>query len=266
MSEYLIALILGIVQGITEFLPISSDGHLELAKYLTGDQSKGLESLQLTVLLHIATTFSIIYVFRKNILQILSGLSSSTDSSSRIFAWHVILSMIPAAIVGLFFEEIVSSLFEGKILMVSILLIINGLILLTSKLRKPANASITPKVAILMGLAQMLAILPGISRSGSTISTAMLMGVDRNQAASFSFLMVVPLILGKVAKDLMDGDLMVHSYSIGAMAFGFVASFLTGIAACYLMIHIVKKVLLHYFAWYCMLVGIGMIAYLQFFS
>ncbi|MBK7233908.1 MAG: undecaprenyl-diphosphate phosphatase [Saprospiraceae bacterium] len=263
MSEYLITFILGIVQGITEFLPISSDGHLELAKFFTGDQSSAIDSLQLTVILHVATTLSIIFVFRKEIIKIFSGLLSKSDPSARTFAWLVILSMIPAAIVGVFFEELVSSLFEGKILMVSVFLFINGLILLSSKIRKPAEGAITPKVAIFMGLSQALAILPGISRSGSTISTAMLLGVDRNKAASFSFLMVVPLILGKIAKDLMEGDFMVSTYSLGAISFGFIAAFLSGIAACYMMLQIVAKVRLHYFAWYCMIVGIGMIIFIQ---
>ncbi len=264
MQEYLITLILGIVQGITEFLPISSDGHLELAKYLTGDTSGAADSLQLTVILHMATALSIMVVFRKDIIRILTDLLTKRDQASKSFAMNVILSMIPAAIVGLFFEEQVSQLFEGRILLVSILLFVNGLILFSSKIRPPAQGAITGPKAFVMGLSQALAILPGISRSGSTISTAMLMNIDRNQAATFSFLMVVPLILGKIAKDLMDGGLMVSNYSLGAVALGFVSAFVTGIFACKLMILVVQRIKLHYFAWYCMAAGTLMILYLQF--
>jgi undecaprenyl-diphosphatase len=264
MQEYLITLILGIVQGITEFLPISSDGHLELAKFLTGDQSGAADSLQLTVILHMATALSIMVVFRKDIVQILGNLITKRDQPTLIFSRNVILSMIPAGIVGLFFEEQVSRLFEGRIMLVSILLFLNGLILLSSRIRPPGQGDITGTKAFIMGLSQALAILPGISRSGSTISTAMLLNIDRNQAATFSFLMVVPLILGKIAKDLLDGGLMVSNYSLGAVSLGFIAAFFTGIFACRLMILVVQRIKLHYFAWYCMAAGALMILYLQF--
>lgn len=264
MSEYLITLILGIVQGITEFLPISSDGHLELAKYFAGDQSKAADSLQLTVILHMATALSIIYYFRKEILHIISGLFQKEGNAERQFVYKVALSMIPAGIVGLFFEEEISHLFEGKILLVSVLMIINGVILLSSRIKIPGDAPVSYLASFIMGLSQALAILPGISRSGSTISTAMLLQVDRNQAASFSFLMVVPLILGKIAKDLYEGGLMVSNYSVGAVSLGFIAAFVTGIFACRIMIDVVKRVKLHYFAWYCIAAGGAMLFYLNF--
>ncbi|HMW38866.1 MAG: undecaprenyl-diphosphate phosphatase [Saprospiraceae bacterium] len=260
MSEYLMIVILGIVQGITEFLPISSDGHLEIAKYILGDKSTGMDSLELTVLLHIATTLSICYVFREKIVSIIRGLMMRDASSWRL-AMLVVISMVPAAIVGLFFEEEVSSLFEGRIMLVALCLFINGLILYVGNKALVTNQPINEWRSLLMGIAQMFAILPGISRSGSTISVAALSNVNRYEAAEFSFIMVLPLIFGKIGKDVLNGGFAHLQYSSGALLAGFAAAFVVGIFAFRLLLRMVAGIRLHIFAYYCMTAGILIAVY-----
>ncbi len=265
MSEYIITLILGIVQGITEFLPISSDGHLEIAKFFLGDKSSGLDSLELTVILHMATTLSICYVFRNKILSIIKGLIQ-WESSTIHFALLVIVSMIPAAIVGLFFEEAVSSMFNGNIALVAVCLVLNGIILWIGNRIQVTNQKITIWKAFGMGIAQMFAILPGISRSGSTISVAAMSQINRYEAAEFSFLMVLPLIFGKIGKDIINGSFSHVQYSFGAMTVGFIASFLVGIYAFKLLLKLVSGIRLNYFAYYCIIVGLLLGIYYYFFQ
>ena len=262
MSEYLIILILGIVQGLTEFLPVSSDGHLELAKYFLGDHSSAVDSLQLTVILHMATALSILFVFRTRILELIKGLFNPADKTSKTFSTHILISMIPAAIVGLFFEKQVSELFNGKIMFVACMILTNGLILMLGHYRTLATGSNSIWKSFLIGISQAVAILPGISRSGSTIATASLTNFERNEAISFSFLMVVPLILGKIAKDIMEGGMMVSSYSLSAVLLGFVTAFVTGVLACGWMLTLVRNTKMNYFAWYCIVLGAGLIIYL----
>ncbi|NOT37963.1 MAG: undecaprenyl-diphosphate phosphatase [Saprospiraceae bacterium] len=255
MSEYLITLILGIVQGITEFLPISSDGHLEIAKYLLGDKSQGMDSLSLTIVLHIATTLSICYVLREKIVSILNGLFRF-DRSTLSLAGLIIVSMIPAAIAGLFFEKEISSFFNGNINFVASMLFLNGLFLYIGNRAKPSNENITWIKAFLMGIAQMVAILPGISRSGTTISTAALLNINRAVAAEFSFIMVLPLIFGKILKDIIfDQGFTQLQYSGGAIAVGFVAAFIVGILAFKLLLRLVENMKMNYFAFYCIAIA-----------
>lgn len=261
MSEILRAILLGIVQGLTEFLPVSSSGHLEIAKYFSGDHSAGEDSLLMTVTLHAATALSTIVVFRKDIARIFAGLFQFQWNEESQFALKIIISMIPAALVGLLFEEQIEQLFGGNILFVACMLLLTGVLLFIADRAKRTDQPVTNQNAFWVGVAQAIAIIPGISRSGATISSAVLLGIDREQAARFSFLMVVPLILGKMAKDILGGDLSSTHISAGVLAAGFVAAFLTGLVACLWMIRLVKNSKLRYFGIYCMVAGLAVIAY-----
>jgi len=250
------SIILGIIQGLTEFLPVSSSGHLEIAKYILEDDSVGEFSLLMTVVLHFATALSTIVVFRKDIIEIIKKVLAK-EESSRPFVLKIIVSMIPAAIVGLFFEDFIDSLFTQNLLLVACMLILTGLLLFVADRAKNTVREVSYMDAVIVGIAQAIAILPGISRSGATISTSVVLGIDRTRAARFSFLMVVPLIFGKVAKDLMDGDLTAAAVPHLDLIVGFIAAFITGLIACTAMIAIVKKAQLKYFAFYCFLVAIA---------
>lgn len=261
MVEILNAIILGIVQGLTEFLPVSSSGHLELAKYILGDNALPEESLMMTVVLHFGTALATVYVFRKEIVEILRGFFSKGQNEEKSFAYKIILSMIPAALVGLFFEKELESLFSQNILLVCSMLIITSLLLFIADRATFTDKDVTFSSALKVGIAQAIAITPGISRSGATISTSVLLGIDRSKAAKFSFLMVVPLIMGKIAKDLLEGDLTSGNHSYVMLTVGFVTAFITGIFACKWMITLVRKSQLKYFAWYCLIIGVGGVIY-----
>ena len=200
-------LILGIVQGLTEFLPVSSSGHLELVKAIFGSDYEQQQGLLVTITLHAATAFSTIFVFRKDITMILSDLLRFKRGESLNFSLKIILSMIPAVIIGLFFEDFIASLFVGKIALVAVMLMITALLLFLADRVNENNKELNYSNTFYIGVIQAIAILPGISRSGATIALAVLLKIDRNKAARFSFLMVIPLILGSMAKSVMDGDL-----------------------------------------------------------
>tara|TARA_Y100000782_G_scaffold28677_1_gene32089 strand:- start:39 stop:836 length:798 start_codon:yes stop_codon:yes gene_type:complete len=250
------AIILGIIQGLTEFLPVSSSGHLELGKAILGDSTLPEESLLFTVVLHFATALSTIVVFRKDIFDILKGLFQFKWNDETQFSLKIILSMIPAVIIGLFFEEQLESLFGGNILLVGMMLIITALLLWLADKAKDTQKPVSYSNAFTIGIAQAIAMLPGISRSGATISTSVLLGNDKSKAARFSFLMVVPLIFGKIAKDLLSGEITTESGNFTALSIGFVAAFVSGLIACTWMIKLVKKSKLSWFAIYCLIVGI----------
>ncbi len=252
---YIEAIILGIIQGLTEFLPVSSSGHLEIAKALFGDHSLPEESLTFTVVLHFATALSTIVIFRKEILEIIKGLFQFKWNEETKFSLKIIASMIPAAFIGFFFEDELASLFGGQILLVGFMLIVTALLLLFADKAKFTGKDVSFGNAFIIGVSQAIAMLPGISRSGATISSAVLLGVDRTRAAKFSFLMVVPLILGKVAKDIMGGEIGFDNSQFGVLAVGFLAAFISGLFACTWMISLVKKSKLSYFAIYCAVVG-----------
>lgn len=252
--EILRAAILGIIQGLTEFLPVSSSGHLELAKFFLGDQSVAEESMLMTVVLHAATALSTMVIFRKDILEILQGLLEFKNNEATSFSLKIIISMIPAALIGLFFEDIIESLFSQRIALVAGFLIVTGLLLLLADRAKNTNKKVGFGSALMIGIAQAVAILPGISRSGATISISVLLGIDRERAARFSFLMVVPLILGKMAKDILDGALVESAHPL-ALTVGFLAAFGTGLLACTWMIKLVKRAQLSIFAVYCFIVA-----------
>jgi undecaprenyl-diphosphatase len=255
------AMVLGIIQGLTEFLPVSSSGHLELAKVILGDTSVPEESLTFTVVLHFATALSTLVIFRKEVLEILKGLLQFKWNEASQFSTKIILSMIPAVIIGLLFEQQLEALFGGKILLVGLMLLLTALLLLLADKAKSTNKKVRFLDAILIGISQAIAMLPGISRSGATISTSVLLGIDRTRAARFSFLMVVPLIFGKIGKDLLSGDLNFQSSEIVPILAGFVAAFVAGLLACNWMISLVKKSKLSYFSLYCALVGLAAISY-----
>ncbi len=233
--------ILGVIQGLTEFLPVSSSGHLELGKAILGSEFGGEESLTFTVVLHFATALSTIVVFRKDILDIIINLLKFEWNSETKFSLNIVLSMIPAVIIGLFFEEQLEAFFNGNIMFVGAMLILTAILLLLADKAKNTTKTISSKNAIIIGIAQAVAMLPGISRSGSTISTSVILGNDKTKAARFSFLMVIPLIFGKIAKDLLGGEINISDNNSTGLIIGFLAAFLTGLIACKWMIKIVKS-------------------------
>jgi len=210
----------------------------------------------ITVVLHAATALSTIVVFRKDILEIIVGLFQFKWNEQSKFSLKIIISMVPAAFVGLFFNKEIEALFGGRLMLVGSMLIITAVLLLLADRAKTTDKGVGNWKALIIGISQAIAIIPGISRSGATISTSVLLGVDRSKAARFSFLMVVPLILGAMAKDLMSGEINYESTQMLPLIVGFISAFITGIAACTWMITLVKKAKLSWFALYCFFVGI----------
>lgn len=258
--DILHAIILGIVQGLTEFLPVSSSGHLEIVKVILNNQNIGKQSMLMTVVLHGATALSTIYIFRNDIIEIIKGLFSGVKTQIN-FSVKIILSMIPAAVVGLFFEKEIEALFRNNLTLVGGMLIITALLLFLADKAKSTKKTLSFTNSIIIGISQAIAIIPGISRSGATISTSVLLGIDKEESARFSFLMVVPLILGKITKDVISGNISISSSGSLPLLFGFISAFIVGIIACKWMIKIVKNSELKYFALYCGLVGSTIITY-----
>lgn len=263
MSEIIDYIILGIIQGLSEFLPISSSGHLEIAKEILGfdKYSDENQSMLVTVALHGATALSTIVIYRKDILSIIKGLFSFKWNDETQFSVKIILSMIPAVFIGLKYNDFIEGLFSGNMLLVGTCLVLTaGLLFFADKAKNTAK-EVSILNSIIIGISQAIAILPGISRSGATISTSVLLGIDRKKAAQFSFLMVVPLIIGKMAKEIMDGEISNNNEHFLALTFGFIAAFITGLVACTWMIKIVQKSQLKYFSYYCLAVGAIAISY-----
>ena len=255
------SLILGIIQGLTEFLPVSSSGHLEIFKEIFSSDYQPKESLLITITLHAATAMSTLFYFRKDIGFIFKELLRFEKSESLYFALKIILSMIPAVIVGLFSEDFIASLFDRNLLLVGFMLLITAFLLFQADRIGKNNKPLNYRSALLIGVIQAIAILPGISRSGATIALAVLLGIDRERAARFSFLMVIPLIFGSMAKSLLEIDSVTQSPDYLSLLVGFIAAFITGIFACKWMIALVKKSQLKYFSFYCIVVGVIAIVY-----
>lgn len=254
------AIILGIVQGLTEFLPVSSSGHLELGKAILGDATLPQDSLLFTVVLHFATALSTLVVFRSDVMDILRGLFQFKWNEETLFSLKIVVSMLPAAFIGLFFEEELESLFGENVVLVGFMLIITALLLYLADRARNTEKKVTFLNAFVIGISQAIAILPGISRSGATISTSVLLGIDKSKATRFSFLMVVPLILGKMAMDISGGQIDFQSAQMVPLSAGFLAAFICGLVACTWMIKLVRQSKLQYFAIYCFLVGLIAIA------
>lgn len=249
------ALLLGLIQGLTEFLPVSSSGHIELGKALFGVDLEAQEGLLFTLVVHAATALSTMVVFRKDVIQILKGLLQFQSNDASRFSLKILFSMLPAVFVGLFLEDYIKLLFNGNLFLVGSMLLLTSLILFFANRIPPPQKDISYGKALLLGIVQAIAILPGISRSGATISSALLFGIDREKAARFSFLMVLPLIFGSMAKSLLDNEGALFTQNYFAPILGFLAAFVFGIIACQWMIALVKKSQLNYFAWYCAAVG-----------
>lgn len=262
------ALILGLVQGLTEFLPVSSSGHLAIGKAILGVEVS--EDLSFEIITHAATVLATIVVFRKQIWQLLCGLFKFRYNDETDYIFKIGVSMIPVFVVGVFFKDFVEELF-GSLLVVGLALIVTSQLLLFSdrassnrKTESQARNGISWWQAIVIGLGQAFAVIPGLSRSGTTISTGILCGVKRENVAQFSFLMVLVPILGEAFLDLVGGDFAASAAGVPALAIGFVAAFVSGLFACRVMIALVKKAQLKWFALYCAVVGLAVILFQMF--
>ena len=199
--------------------------------------------------------------FRKDISEIILGLFDKQNIESSKFSISIIISMIPAVLVGLFFEETINSFFNGNLLLVAAMLYVTAILLYLSDVIKLDKKDISYKNSFIIGLAQAIAILPGISRSGATIATAVVIGIDREKAARFSFIMVIPLIFGSMVKSIIDNGVVFENFNFLSISLGFISAFITGLLACKWMISLVKKSKLYYFSIYCFIVGSVIIFY-----
>ncbi len=251
------ALVLGLVQGLTEFLPVSSSGHLEIGNVLLG--VSGSDNLLFAVIVHAATALSTVLVFRKDLAAIFRDLLTFRWNESYDYTIKILVSMVPVGIAGIFFEEEIEGFFSGNMILVGSMLVITASLLFFTNFRQGGESAVDYLKAIIIGCAQAFAIMPGISRSGATIATGLLLGVERSKAARFSFLMVLLPILGASLlklKDYMESPASEGQISAGVLAVGFLASLISGFLACKWMINIVKRGKLLYFAIYCLIVGI----------
>ena len=261
--EWFEALILGVLQGLTEYLPVSSSGHLAIGSALFGIQ--GEDNLTFTIAVHVATVLSTLVILWKEIGWIFRGLFKFEMNAETKYVINILVSMIPIGIVGVFFKDYVEEIFGSGLLIVGCMLLLTALLLAFSCYAKPRlKENISMKDAFIIGLAQACAVMPGLSRSGTTIATGLLLGDNKAKLAQFSFLMVIPPILGEA---LLDGRKIVKGAAAGtsdisvlSLIVGFLAAFISGCVACKWMINIVKKGKLIYFAIYCAIAGAVTIA------
>ena len=251
------AIILGIVQGLTEFLPVSSSGHLQLAKELLGVEIEN--NLTFDVMLHAATVLSTIVVLRGEVWWLIKGLFSRGMNDEKSYFLKLVVSMIPVGVVGFLLRDKIDAMLASQYIMV----VVGAMLLLTSALlsfayyaRPRERATISMRDAFIIGLGQAVATMPGLSRSGTTIATGLLLGNDKSAVATFSFLMVLAPILGQTLLDVVDGGFVVTGISVEALVAGFVAAFVVGCLACRFMIGVVKRGKLIWFALYCAIVGL----------
>lgn len=252
------ALIFGLVQGLTEFLPVSSDGHLEIVKYLFGGIE---ESFLFSVAVHGATVLSILAVFWKDIIHLLRGVFKFAMNDETVYSLKILVSMIPVAIVGFTLRDKVEALFIADMDITGSFLLVTALFLAAGHFVRKRDKPITYGGAFVMGIAQALAVLPGWSRSGSTISTGLMLGNSRNELARFSFLMVIIPIIGANFMQVVTTETEAVNVVLIPLIIAFVAAFLSGYAACRWMISIVRKGKLGWFAIYCLLVGLTLIIF-----
>ncbi len=262
------ALLMGLLQGLTEYLPVSSSGHLAVASHFFGVE--GEAGLAFTVAVHVATVFSTLVVLRKDVAWIFKGLfdfKGRGANESQRYALNILVSMIPVGVVGVFFKDYVERIFGGGLLVVGICLLLTALLLAFSYYARPRRKEcISLRDAFVIGLSQACAVLPGLSRSGTTIATGLLLGNDKAKLARFSFLMVIPPVLGEAVLDVAKGvthgaEAAPAGVGMWPLAVGFMAAFVSGYAACKWMIDIVKKGKLVYFAVYCAVAGAALVVY-----
>ena len=257
--DWLQAIILGVVQGLTEFLPVSSSGHLAIFKELLGVEAA--EDLMFEVTVHAATVLATIVVFWKPIVQLFAGLFKFKYNDETDYICKILVGTIPVMIVGLFFKDQVEELFNslwvvgGALLLTAVLLYFSDAAAKAKARESEARNGISFWQALLVGVGQAFAVLPGLSRSGATISTGLVAGVKREVVAQFSFLMVIIPILGEMFLSIVGGELAASTTGLLPLALGFIAAFVTGLFACKAMIALVKKAQLKWFALYCVIVG-----------
>ena len=250
------AIILGVIQGLTEFLPVSSSGHLEITRELLDTNQLPSDNLLMTSVLHFATALSTILVFRKDIYDLIKGLFDKENKSSKSYIIKILIAIVPAGLVGFLLSDEIEFLFSGNMILVGIMLIITGTLLFLTKILKTKNFKISSVHALIIGLSQAFAVIPGISRSGATICTSLFLGNNKSEAAKFSFLIVIPVIFGAILKDVLSGDIFYNEIKISILIIGFISSFLTGVLACKLMLKTVANNNLIYFSFYCFVLGI----------
>ncbi len=249
------AIILGLIQGLTEFLPVSSSGHLEIGHAIFGIE--GESNIIFDLVVHGATVLSTLVVFWKDIAELFKGVFKFKWNESTQYASKLLLSAVPVGLAGVFFQDEIEAFFSGNLLLVGSMLLITATLLAFAYYMRKGNRKITFLDALIIGFAQMLAVMPGISRSGSTIATGMLLGNDKSQLARFSFLMVIIPILGANFLKIVSGDVTSAGHiEVVPLIAGFVAAFVSGLLACKLMIGIVRKGKLIYFAAYCLVIGL----------
>ncbi|MFI3331295.1 MAG: undecaprenyl-diphosphate phosphatase [Rikenellaceae bacterium] len=247
------AAFLGAIQGLTEFLPVSSSGHLELASFFLGIQEPS--NLQFTMAVHGATVLSTLVVFWGEIMQILKGVFRFKLNDETVFAVNILVSLVPILFVGLFFKDAIEGLFTSNIRLVGVMLCVTAVLLLFVNGRNKGVRKITPKSAFIMGIAQAFAVLPGISRSGATISTGLMMGLEPKATAKFSFLMVLVPIIGMNILELFKMEQAGASVGSVNLIVASLTAFITGVLACKWMIKLVQKGNFFYFGVYCLIMG-----------
>ena len=208
------AIILGVIQGLTEFLPVSSSGHLEIARELLNTNQLPSDNLLMTSVLHFATALSTILVFRKDICDLIKGLFDKENKTSKSYVIKILIAIVPAGLVGFLLSDEIEFLFSGNMILVGIMLIITGTLLFLTKILKTRNNKISRFHALIIGLSQAFAVIPGISRSGATICTSLFLGNNKSEAAKFSFLIVIPVIFGAILKDFLSGDIFDNEIKI----------------------------------------------------
>lgn len=248
------ALLLGIIQGLTEFLPVSSSGHLEIGHALL--EIKNSNNLLFVLVVHVATVLSTIVVFRKDIGSLCKEAFEWKWNVANIYLAKLLFSSIPIVTIGLLFKEEIEEFFTGNLFFVGCMLLFTACILTLTHFVKKSDGKITFLKAFLIGIAQTLAVLPGISRSGATIATGLLLGAKKDEIARFSFLMVLIPILGAAIIDIFSGEITLQNIQIIPLLAGFIGAFISGLLACSWMIKIVKRGKLIYFAIYCALIGL----------